>query len=93
MTLTRIRGNYSFNFVPDKNNKNLPDDTKLYDGYGFDLGTIKELRDKHIGTDTTNLYRELYYKDIEGGGVSADAQRNTNAASVGKRIVADGNLT
>ena len=68
MTLTRIIGNYSFNIVPDKNNNNLPDDTELYDKYGIKLGTIKELRAKHLGADTTNLYRELYYNDIEGGG-------------------------
>ena len=67
MTRIRIEGNSSFNIVPDKDGKQLPDDTILYDNLGY-LGTIKGLRDKHFGKDTTKKYRELYYDDNAGGG-------------------------
>jgi len=92
MTLTKIVGNLSFNYVPDKNNNQLPDTTIIYDNNGNNLGTIRALRDKHLGKNTSELYNDIYYDDNNGGGVSADAQRNPNAASVGKRIVAGGNL-
>jgi len=68
MNLTKINGNLSFNYVPDKNTNQLPDTTIIYDINGNNLGTIKELRNKNVGKDTTDVYNDIYYDDIIGGG-------------------------